>query len=124
MEKIRGPLGAWINDMTKHMNELQEYEKTYGIHFDIIPKLDGNCYVLSNNGSLSYEECFGKTDNNYCKEQRYELVLPEIVVKYYNYYIVAITEESMLWLRGRKANNGNYEFDCCADKFADIIESL
>ena len=43
MEKIRGPLGAWINDMTKHMNELQEYEKTYGIHFDIIPKLDGNC---------------------------------------------------------------------------------
>ena len=34
------------------------------------------------------------------------------------------SEEEMLWFRGQKNSNGNYEFDCCAEALEEIVESL
>ena len=75
-------------------------------------------------GDLSYGECFGITDNEYLSNQKYIHILPDVTIKFYNYYIIAAGKGKKLWYRGWKKDNGNFEFDCYADTLEEIFDSL
>ncbi|SFL19160.1 hypothetical protein SAMN05216390_11380 [Lachnospiraceae bacterium KH1T2] len=109
--------------MKSSKRQVEEYEKKYGIKMDILTELCGKCYVLDLNGDYNYTECFGKADSEYIKQQNYQLIYPEIIIKFYSYYIVTAKGEHDIWYRGTK-NGVNYEFDCYADTLEEIMNSL
>ena len=101
-------------------NVLEEKLRMY----EMLSSIEGACYVLDVNGKYNYNECFAPTSDDFFKNQKYQLVLPGKIVKFYNYYLMQSYEEMGLWFRGQKKSNGNYEFDCCADSLEEIIDSL
>lgn len=105
-------------------NEMKILRERLGTNHEILLNVDNMCYVLDVNGKYSYNECFTPTENDFFKRQRYQLIEPKKIIKFYNYYIMCSDEETGVWFRGQKNNNGNYEFDCCADSLEEIIDSL
>ena len=108
---------------------LDEYErKVLKIHtnndYYILTEIQGECYVLSANGILTYNDCFKYTDDEYFKNQKYERVVSYRMIKVYHYYLMQILNEPNIWYRGRKDENQNYEFDCCCDSLEEMLESL
>ena len=99
-------------------------DEKLGTKYEVLSNIDGTCYVLDIKGTYYYNECFTPTQNLFFKKQKYQLIKPSIVIKFYNFYIMSSDEEIGLWFRGQKNSNGNYEFDCCADSLEEIIDSL
>ncbi len=71
--------------MKSSKRQVEEYEKKYGIKMDILTELCGKCYVLDLDGDYNYTECFGKADSEYIKQQNYQLIYPEIIIKFYSF---------------------------------------
>lgn len=57
-------------------------------------------------------------------KQKYELLTPVKMIKFYGFYIMEPKEDIGIWYRGVLNSNGNYEFDCCADSIEEIVYSL
>lgn len=91
---------------------------------DIPSVFDEECYLLNEKGDLTYEECFGKIDNKYFKNQRYFLAYPKHIIKYYNYYLLENYGEEGEWYVGEKQINGNIEFTKCCETLEDAFTSL
>lgn len=111
-------------DIKYNENEIEILEERLGTKYEKLSFADGMCYVLDTNGKYSYNECFTPTQNEFFKSQRYQLLKPNKIIKFYNFYIMCSDEEIGVWFRGQKNSNGNYEFDCCADSLEEIIDSL
>lgn len=111
-------------DIKYSENEIKILRERLGTKYEMLSSVDGICFVLDVNGKFSYNECFAPTQNNFFKIQKYQLIEPRKIIKFYNYYIMCSDGEVGLWFRGQKNSNGNYEFDCCADSLEEIIDSL
>lgn len=90
----------------------------------ILKKLNKKCYLLNVNGDLTYEECFGKVNEEYFNCQRYYLAQPRRVIKYYNYYLLENKDKNGEWYVGEKQKNGNIEFSKCSETLEDAFSSL
>lgn len=86
--------------------------------------LDEKCYLLNDNGNLTYEQCFGKTESNYFNQQKYFLATPIHIIKYYNYYLLENKGEEGEWYVGEKQMNGSIEFTKCCETLKDAFTSL
>lgn len=104
--------------------ELKILEEWLGEKYEIISEIDGKCFVLNESGKYKYNDCFSKTQDNFFASQKYELVTPNKIVKFYQYYIIGCLEEEMFWYRGTKNSNGNYELDCYSEVLEEILASL
>lgn len=51
--------------------------------FDFI---QNKCFLLNENGNLTYEEYFGKSKNEFFNNQSF-LASPRRIIKYYHYYL-------------------------------------
>ena len=104
--------------------EKETIRKTLGDDYIIIDKVAGKCYALSLYGKYSYNDCFMKTTNEHFLTQKYELLTPNKMIRFNNWYLLEPKEEPGVWYRGFLTQNENYEFDCCADSLEEIIWSL
>lgn len=110
---------------TNFDEEEKKVIKEYGgENCEILSSVDGNSYILNEYGNLFYNDCFKKTDNVFLKQQRYEKVIPNRVIKFYNYFLMETNVEKGIWYRGRMDKNGNWEYDCCCDNLEEVFESL
>jgi hypothetical protein len=104
--------------------ELEEIEKIVGSNYVIVDKISGECYILCEKGSKSYNECFTNTDNNYFMKQMYELAKPYRAILFNNNYIVEVIDERDIWYRGRKDANRNIELTCFSESLEEALESI
>ena len=109
--------------------KLTDEEKNYlnklmGNDYLVITKVEGKCFSLNVNGTYTYNECFEQTSNPFFMKQRYELLTPIKMIKFFQFYLMESKEDAGVWYRGVLNNNGNYEFDCCAESLEEIISSL
>lgn len=95
-----------------------------GNGYEVMKNINEVCYVLDANGDYLYNECFVPTEIEMFQKQKYQLVTPRNIIKYYNFYLMKCSEEPDVWFRGIQNANGNYEFDCYADNIDDIISLL
>ena len=93
-----------------------------GETFEVLSEIEGECYVLNVFGELYYNDCFAPTDNERFQKQTYRRINPDLVMRYYSFYLAK--DDTGIWYRGRKDISGNFEFDCSADQFEDIAVSL
>ena len=71
-------------DKSYSNKELKALDEKFGTRYEIITNITGKCFVLDVNGEYEYNECFTPTQNDYFKRQRYQLVRPIKVVKFFN----------------------------------------
>ena len=95
-----------------------------GKDFEILSMIEGESYILKENGDYFYNDCFKLTDNDYFMKQKYEKVTPYRIIKFYNYYLTETVEEEGVWYKGRKDVNGNWEYECYCDSLQEAFESL
>ncbi|MDE6357937.1 MAG: hypothetical protein K2L15_05040 [Eubacteriales bacterium] len=108
-----------FNDYEK--NILTEYASN---NYEILSSIDGDSFILNENGNLFYNDCFKLIDNEYINKQRYQKVIPNRIIKFYKFYLMEIQDERGMWYRGRKDDNGNWEYDSCFDSLEEIFDSL
>ncbi len=104
-------------------SELQVLNELLGT-YEILTFVEGKFFALSEYGENSYFDCFECIEDDFFMQQKYELMKPKKVIKFYQYYIVETEEEPGIWYRGILRENGNYELDCCGDTLQEIIWSL
>lgn len=90
----------------------------------ILKEFEQKCYLLNNNGKLTYEECFGKYSNSFFNNQRYNLAKPRRIIKYYHYYLLENYLEENEWYVGEIQKNGNIEFYKCCESLKGAFDSL
>ena len=95
-----------------------------GDSYEILTKIEGDSYILSENGNYRYNECFCPTDNDFFAKQRYEKTIPYRIIKFYQYYLMNVEEKKDVWYRGHKDINGNWEYECYSDSLEEAFESL
>lgn len=105
-------------------DELCILQRFGGMHYEILSTIDGDSYILSDNGDYFYNDCFEPTENDYFKKQKYEKAIPNRVVKFSNYYLMETIEEEGIWYKGRKDRIGNWEYECYCDSLQEAFESL
>lgn len=105
-------------------NEIQIFNELLGNDYIVVSQINGKCFALSENGSYYYNDCFEKTNEPFFMKQKYELLTPVKMIKFYGFYIMEPKEDIGVWYRGVLNSNGNYEFDCCADSIEEIVYSL
>lgn len=96
--------------------------KYAGVHFELLPYIEGDSYVLNENGTYYYNECINATDIAFFAQQKYKKVTPYRVIKFYQEYFMDTKEEIDSWYRGRKDSNGNWEYDCVSDSLEEAFE--
>ncbi len=104
--------------------EIEELTRCLGKDFQILEKIENDCYVLTEGGRYSYNECFLHTDNEYLRKQKYEKIIPNRMFEVYNFIIMDSISEPGLWFRGKRHLNGNFEFECYTENLIDMIEVL
>ena len=95
-----------------------------GDKYLIMTQIDGKCYCLSGRGQYSYYECFEEKYDSFIGKQKYELLTPLVMIKYYHFYLMKPKEDPESWYRGFLKRNGNYEFDCYMDSLEELVYSL
>lgn len=90
----------------------------------IMESVNFRCYLLSMIGELEYESCFGKTTNSIERKQRYNLAVPQKVIKYYHYYLLQNQGEISKWYVGEMQENGSVEFYKCCESLEYAFQSL
>lgn len=87
--------------------------------------VEGESYILNNlRGTYLYNECFTPTEKEFFARQKYEKVIPYRIVKFYDFYLMNIKEERNIWYRGRKDDNGNWEYICYSDSLEEAFSFL
>lgn len=104
--------------------EIQIFNNLMGNDYILVSQIKGKCFALAENGLYYYNDCFEKTDNPIFMKQKYELLTPIKMIKFFEFYLMEPKEDIGVWYRGVLNNNGNYEFDCCADSIEEIVYSL
>ena len=110
--------------MNLSKEETETLKNMLGDDYIIIDDVNGKCFALSLYGKYSYNDCFIKTTNEHFIAQKYDLLTPNKMIKFNDYYLLESKEEPGIWYRGFLTQNGNFEFDCCADSLEEIIWSL
>lgn len=110
--------------MNLSKKELEILKKTLGENYIIIDKVIGKCFALSIYGKYTYNDCFIKTTNEHFISRKYDLLTPNKMINFNDFYLLESKENPGIWYRGFLTQNGNYEFDCCADSLEEIIWSL
>jgi hypothetical protein len=119
----------WKNIMimlnTDFSNEEKDILKKYaGKAYDVLSSIEGKSYALNNiKGEYLYNDCFKPTTKTFFAKQRYEEVVPFRVIKFYQFYLMNIKGEN-IWYRGRKDENGNWEYTCYSDSLEEAFECL
>lgn len=98
--------------------------KCAGNDYEILSFVEGESFVLSENGNYLYNECFEMTDVEFFARQKYEKIIPFRIIKFYQYYLMNTEEERAIWYRGHKDTNGNWEYDCYSDSLEEAFMSL
>jgi len=105
--------------------EEKEILKDYaGNDYEVMTHIEGDSFVLCVSGELSYEQCFGATDNAYSNRQHYEKVIPYRMLRVFSYYLMNTKDDLNIWYRGSKNQSGNWEYECCSDSLKEAIEFL
>lgn len=110
-----------INFSDEEMRILQRFG---GKYYEILSAIEGDSYILTDNGDYFYNDCFEPMDNDYFMNQKYEKAIPNRVVKFSNYYLMETIEEKEIWYKGRKDRNGNWEYECYCNSLKEAFESL
>ena len=110
---------------TNFSNEEKEVLLKYaGSTYEILPSIEGKSYVLNNiKGEYQYNDCFKPTNKAFFAKQKYEEVIPHRIIKFYHFYLMNIEGEN-IWYRGRKDENGNWEYTCYTDSLEEAFECL
>lgn len=109
--------------------ELSDREKVIltrcaGDKFELLSQIEGDSYVLCENGKYGYNDCFDRTNIEFFAQQRYEKVTPYRIIKFYQYYLMNIKADVDSWYRGRMDSSGNWEYDCVSDSLEEAFECL
>ncbi len=112
-------LSTYFSDEEKEV--ISQYA---GSTFEVLSYIEGDSYVLSERGEYYYNECFDTTNVEFFAQQKYDKVIPYRIIKFYQYYLMNTKEEVDSWYRGRKDNNGNWEYDCVSDSLEEAFECL
>ena len=99
-------------------------QKYAGSEFELLTKIEGDSYVLSESGEYSYNDCFETTEIEFFAQQKYERVVPYRIIKFYQYYLMNTQEDVDVWYRGRRDRNGNWEYSCFSDSLEEAFECL
>ena len=106
------------------VSEKGAIENMCGNCYEILKKIDGNCYILCDDGDKFYNDCFAHSNNDFLSKQKYKLVKPIRAVKLNEIYLVEIKNEQGIWNRGRLDFNNNIELMCYSESLEDALESL
>lgn len=98
--------------------------KYAGTKFELLSYIDGETYVLSEEGEYCYNDCFEATNTPFFAQQKYEKVTPYRIIKFYQYYLMNIKDDVNSWYRGRRDSSGNWEYDCVSDSLEEAFECL
>ena len=98
--------------------------KYAGDAFELLSYIEGEAYVLNENGDYCYNDCFDVANDAFFTQQKYEKVIPYRIIKFYQYYLMNTKEEVNSWYRGRRDSSGNWEYDCISDSLEEAFESL
>lgn len=90
----------------------------------ILSEISNKCYLLNEYGDLTYEECFGETNDSYFNIQHYFLARPRRIIKFYSYYLLENRNEIGEWYVGEKQKNGAIEFYKCSESLKEAFDSL
>ena len=69
-------------------NEIQIFNELLGHDYIVVSQINGKCFALSENGSYYYNDCFEKTNEPFFMKQKYELLTPVKMIKFYGFYIM------------------------------------
>ena len=95
-----------------------------GGDFEILTFVEGDSYILCDNGEYYYNDCFEESHIEFFSRQRYVKVTPNRIIKFYNFYLMSTLEEPNIWYRGRKDAGGNWEYDNYSDSLEEAFDSL
>ena len=98
--------------------------KCAGSAYEVLSSIEGESFVLNDEGQFSYNECFSRTDIDFFAQQKYDKVIPYRVIRFYNYYLMNTEDEKNIWYRGRKDKGGNWEYECFSDSLQEAFECL
>ena len=90
----------------------------------IFSEINISCYKLNIFGELTYEQCFGKTDNSYLKKQRYNKAIPNRLIKYERFYMLEDINEKGDQYVGEMNGNNTIEFLIYAENLDYAFGSL
>ena len=104
--------------------EKEVLNKYTGGRYEILTKVEGESYVLCDFGELYYNQCFSPIENAYFEKQKYRLEIPHRIIKVWHFYLMETTNKENIWYRGRKDNNGNWEYDSYSDSLEEALDTL
>ena len=104
--------------------ELEILIECAGEKLQILSVLEKPCFLLNYYGQFTFEECFGKTDNDIEKKQRYKSAKPRRVLKFYQYYLIEDEDNLGEWYIGSEQNNGAIEGRSCCETLQFAFEIL
>lgn len=99
--------------------------KWAGNSYEILSHIEGESYILNNlEGKYGYNECFKPTNKKMFASQKYEKITPYRIIRFYDFYLMDTVEEKNIWYRGRKDENGNWEYMCYSDSLEEAFSFL
>ena len=110
------------NDFTD--KERMTIEKYCGDNYVLLDSIEGDHYILNEEGELYYNDCFKSTINDYLKKQRYEQANPIRIIQFFHFYIMESNNDTGIWYRGNMIENRKYEYDIYGDSLEEIFYSL
>jgi len=110
------------NDFTDR--ERMTIEKYCGDNYVLLDSIEGDHYILNEEGELYYNDCFKSTINDYLKKQRYEQANPIRIIQFFHFYIMESNNDTGIWYRGNMIENRKYEYDIYGDSLEEIFDSL
>lgn len=110
------------NDFTD--KERMTIKKYCGDNYVLLDSIEGDHYILNEEGELYYNDCFKSTINDYLKKQRYEQANPIRVIQFFHFYIMESNNDTGIWYRGNMIENRKYEYDIYGDSLEEIFDSL
>jgi len=110
------------NDFTD--KERMTIEKYCGDNYVLLDSIEGDHYILNEEGELYYNDCFKSTINDYLKKQRYEQANPIRIIQFFHFYIMESNNDTGIWYRGNMIENRKYEYDIYGDSLEEIFDSL
>lgn len=104
--------------------EKEVLKKYTGGDYEILTQVEGESYVLCDLGEFFYNQCFTPTETPSFKNQKYRLEIPHRILKVWHFYLMETTNKGNIWYRGRKDNNGNWEYDSYSDSLEEALDTL
>lgn len=92
--------------------------------FEILSYVEGESYVLSDDGDYYYNECFETIEDPFFAQEKYEKLVPYRVIRFYHYYLLNCSDDENIWYRGWRDSNGNWRYYCYTDSLEEAFESL